>query len=835
MKHLLIGLCIVLLAPRGYAQQPDKPNVAEIYEAIQKLNFLGSVLYVAAHPDDENTQMISYFSNKVHARTAYLSITRGDGGQNLIGPQLREQLGVIRTEELLAARRIDGGEQFFTRANDFGYSKHPDETLALWEKDEVLKDVVSIMRKFKPDVIINRFDHRTPGTTHGHHTSSAMLSVDAFDKLNDPSFKAHGLYDTWEAKRLFFNTSPWFYGSQEKFDAADKSNLFSIDVGVYYPLLGKSNNEIAALSRSQHQSQGFGSTGSRGTRMDYVEFLKGSIPKDKTNIFDGIDTSWNRLEDGAGIGKILKRVEQNFDFTNPAASIPDLVKAYSLVQKLQDEHWKEIKIKELQGVISACAGLYLEAAATAQIAARGTTVKVNLEAINRSDYAIKLREIKAATLQPIRLDHRLQNNVIFEHQVDLTIPMSEAYTSPYWLHSTGSIGMYKVANPTYIGMPETPKKMTVQFVIDLDGVPIHFERPIVYKFNDPVKGEVYQPFEVVPAYTSAVKEDVTIFSDNTAKEMAVTVRSSVNNGHGKVVLQVPNSWEVEPTEISFSGLDKETERVVYFKVTPPAFQNSGEVKPVVFSDGKKFTEKRIDIDYDHIPKQTMIVPSKADVVRLDIEKRGQRIGYIQGAGDQVPTSLRQIGYTVIELKRDEITGANLQDFDAVVLGIRVYNVDETAQSYQPILHEYVKNGGTLIVQYNTNRGLKVKEVAPLPLTLSRDRVVEEDAEVEFLNPKHELLNRPNIIEKADFTGWVQERGLYFPNKWSDDYTPILGMHDHGEKQTKGSLLVATYGKGYFIYTGISFFRELPAGVPGAYKLFANMLSIGKSPSDNLKN
>jgi len=553
------------------------------------------------------------------------------------------------------------------------------------------------------------------------------------------------------------------------------------------------------------------------------------------SVFDGIDTSWSRIKGGATIGKMLRAVAQNFDFNHPEASIPALVQAYDLLLKLDDDHWKPIKLTELKNIISACAGLYLEAVAAEQTAARGTSVNLSIEAINRSGVPMKLQGIEFPEQSRTPINLPLENNIGIKQQHQLNIPKTAQLTAPYWLHEKGSIGMYKVNNPALIGRPETPKELSVRFELIINGVAVQFERPVVYKYNDPVKGEVYQPFEVVPAFTAAVNEDVTIFATKEAKKIAVTVRSSVENGQGVLRLNVPDSWQVAPIEIPFSELHKDAERVMTFTVQPPSFQSEGYIRPVVISDGLNYRARRIDIKYDHIPKQTMIVPSEAEVVRLNIVKKGQRIAYIQGAGDQVPTSLRQIGYSVIELKDDEITVANLQNFDAVVVGIRAYNVDDNAQHYQNELHTYVSQGGTLIVQYNTNRGLKVKEVAPLPLKLSRDRVVEEDAKVTFLSPKHEVLNQPNKMELADFEGWVQERGLYFPNEWSSDYTPILGMHDSGEKQTKGSLLIAKFGQGHFIYTGLSFFRELPAGVPGAYKLFANMVSIGKNSTEDLKN
>lgn len=833
MKKIVILLVFLLFLLPIRAQQPNKPNTAEIYESIKKLNFLGTVLYVAAHPDDENTRLISYFSNHVKARTGYLSITRGDGGQNLIGPELQELLGVIRTQELLAARRTDGGEQFFTRAKDFGYSKHPDETLAIWNKEEVLKDVVSIIRKFKPDVIINRFNHRTPGTTHGHHTSSAMLSFEAFDLVGDDNFKSHELYDSWQPKNLFFNTSWWFYGSQEKFEKADKSNLLSFDMGVYYPSQGLSNSEIASLSRSQHQSQGFGSTGSRGSEMEYIELLKGEMPK-SDNIFDGVDTSWNRVKGGKDIAIILNKVEQSYDFKNPANSISELLKAYQLIEGLPEGHWKSLKLPEIKNIIAACAGLYLEAVADESYASLKERLNVKIEAINRSDVSIQLKAVNLMTsfersveVQEFAQTKVLANNEKFNYSDSLYVPMEELMTSPYWLTSVSSLGMYKVLNTKMIGNPEALKNVTAVFSLIIDGQPIDIEKDIVYKYNDPVKGEVYQPFEILPEVTAKISNKVNIFADNSPKEIPVLIKSSRDNLSGSVNLCYPSDWKVSPDKIDFTIANKGGEKTVVFTVTPPSKQSEGLMSPMVTIDDKIYTQELININYDHIPKQSILMPSEAKLVRLDIKKKGNLIGYIQGAGDQVPTSLKQIGYKVEELNEDNINLKNLQKYDAIVLGIRLYNISSKAKFYQATLHKYVKNGGTLIVQYNTSRGLKVDRVAPFELKLSRDRVVEEDASVGFLSEKYGLLTTPNLINSKDFDGWIQERGLYFPDKWAKEFTPILAMNDKGESTKKGSLLIAKHGEGHFIYTGISFFRELPAGVPGAYKLFANILSVGK--------
>ena len=812
-----------------HAQQPAKPSAVELYNQIQKLNFLGSVLYIAAHPDDENTRLISYMSNEVKARTGYLSLTRGDGGQNLIGPELRELLGVIRTQELLEARKIDGGEQFFTRANDFGYSKIPDETLRIWNKNQVLEDMIFIIRKFKPDVIINRFDHRSPGTTHGHHTSSAMLSVELFNQVNDPAIYPNQLKYTslWQPKRLFFNTSWWFYGSQEKFKKADKSKLSNIDIGVYYPLLGKSNQEIAALSRSRHQSQGFGSTGTRGDDIDYLEIILGESPSDKNNVFEGIDTSWNRTKGGATIGTLLATVEKNFDFKNPAASIPKLVEAYSLIQKLEDEHWRTLKTNELKKIIFGCAGLYLEAVAETQSTTPESILKVKLEAVNRSGQAMTLKNILSKPESKVDFaSTRLENNKPFYQDIELVIPKTQEYTSPYWLKENGTVGMYTVSNQENIGIPDIIRTIKITFSIEINNVIIPFEREVIYKYNDEVLGEVYKPLDIVPLATSTIIDKVKIFDSNKTKKIGVKIKAGQDNCEGIAKLELAKDWKVSPEEIPFKINKKDGEVTVYFEVTPP--QNSDEItaSSYVIVNNKKEAFEQTLIQYPHIAQQQVLAKAEAKFIKLDIKTNSEKIAYIMGAGDEVPLYLAQMGYAVTVLKPEEITKENLKNFQVVVLGIRAYNTVEELAFKQQLLFDFVKEGHTMIVQYNTTGKLVTKELAPFPLKISRDRVTEEDAEVRFLAPTHSVLNYPNTITNKDFEGWVQEQGLYFPDEWDATFTPILSSNDLGEPAKNGSLLIAPYGKGYYIYTGLSFFRELPAGVPGAYRLLSNMISLG---------
>ncbi len=842
-KFLFISVCL-FFSSSLFAQTPKKKTSAEIYHSLQKLNFLGKALYIAAHPDDENTRLISYLSNHVKAKTAYLSLTRGDGGQNLIGPELRELLGVLRTQELLAARRVDGGEQFFTRANDFGYSKHPKETLKIWDKKEVLGDVVQRIRIFKPDVIINRFDHRSPGSTHGHHTSSAMLSFEAFDLASDQTAYPEQLIftETWKPKRLFFNTSWWFYGSREKFEKADKSTMLEMNVGVYYPVLGVSNNEIASWASSQHLCQGFGRLTSRGSENEYVEFLKGDFPEDKSNIFDGIKTTWSRLQGGDAIGKILNEIEANFNFTDPSEHLAELVSAHQLISALSDEHWRTIKLQEIEDLILSVSGLYLEAFSDTASTNPGNAIKINIETLNRSNTNIKLQSVSIRTLDAtaaIKPGLSLQNNKKEKFEIEFAVPEQANFTSPYWLNEKGSLGMYNVSNKQWIGKPETPAAFSARFEMAFDNYDITFAKPVIYKYARNDKGELYQPFEILPEATASFDDKVFIFADQQSKEIAVTIKAHKNNVKGEVQLCYSELWKVDQESKPFEITKKGDEQVLVFTLTPPDNENESYISPIIKINGKQITKELVNIAYDHIPMQSVLLPAEAKVVRLNIDRLGDNIGYIMGAGDDVPTSLKQIGYNVIIIDPSTIQEGDLDKFDAVVVGIRAYNVVKELQFKQRFLLDYVKGGGNMIVQYNTagRWDKQFTNIAPYELKLSRDRVTDENSEVSIIAKNHAVVNFPNTIVSKDFEGWVQERGLYFPNSWDEAFTPILAMNDEGETKKTGSLLVAPHGKGNYIYTGLSFFRELPAGVPGAYKLFANMLSLGKEKvkkSDNIK-
>ncbi len=827
-KNILIFIVSLLLFQTTQAQRPEKLNSSEIFQKIQKLNFLGSVLYVAAHPDDENTRLISYLSNTTKARTAYLSLTRGDGGQNLIGPELRESLGLIRTQELLEARKIDGGQQFFTRANDFGFSKHPDETLEIWNKEQVLSDMVWIIRKFRPDVIINRFDHRSPGTTHGHHTASALLSLETEALSGNPNQFPEQLkwVKPYTPKRFYFNTSWWFYGSKEKFEGADKSKLASINIGTYFSTLGKSNQEIAALSRSCHQSQGFGTTGTRGEEIEYLEFLKGEVPRNKANIFDGIDTTWKRVENGQAIGNLLKQVEQNFNFTNPSASIPDLIKAYQLIESLSDDYWKEIKKEEIKQCILACAGLYLDANTSVGEITPGSPLLVNLEIINRSDCTMELMQV--STFNTSKLDWNIptiEYNKNYTKTISIDVPKLQTYTSPYWINKDQTEGMYAVHNQELIGIPDVIRDFKVQFQLKIQGVLLTFDRNLVTKTNDEVKGEQFQPLSIIPDISLSFTEKVHFFSSHKEQKIQLKITSNIDNTKGNIRLEVPQNWNCLPTEIPFECAKKGEEHIVTFTVKPPKTNCESVFYAKAEVNGKSFDSQLNTIHYPHIYNQIIVKPTQTKAIKTDLKIGKQKIAYIMGAGDEVPKGLIQIGYTVQIIKPEDITTEKLLHFDVVITGIRAYNVLDKLAIKQKILFDFVHQGKRIIVQYNTNNDLVTSQLAPYSIKISKDRITNEKATVTFLAPNHPILNKPNKITNDDFLHWKQEQGLYYASEWDKAFTPIISANDKDETPKNSGILVANYGKGTYVYTSLSFFRELPEGVPGAYRLLANLISF----------
>jgi len=813
------------------AEAPQSMDSAQIRLALEKLNVLGRVLYIAAHPDDENTRLIAYWANGALYDAAYLSLTRGDGGQNLIGPELRDQLGVIRTQELLAARRIDHGRQFFTRANDFGFSKSPEETLRIWDREKILADVVWVIRKFRPDLVVTRFPTED-SDTHGHHTASARLAQEAFRAAADPKRFPEQLkfVQTWQPSRLLWNSWAAFR-AQSRNEPFDPTGLISLEAGGYQPLLGKSYPEIAAASRSMHKSQGFGVEIERGERKEYFKFLDGKPIENGGGIFDGIDTTWARVPNGLKVAAEINEVLKGYDATQPFASVPALLELRQALRALGDDSWATEKRSELDGIIAACLGLHLEAVTENPAAQPGENLTLQVEVINRSPQAVKFQSLRVLTSSEIMpVGKVLVPNEVFIQKSTVALPKDLPFSHPYWLRQSGTVGTYAVSDQTLIGRPENPPPFPVEATLQIGGQEITYSLEPRFRKVDRVAGEVSEPLVIAPPAFVELPRPVFVFGNKKAKTINVRVIASAEKFGGNVALEVPAGWKVEPVSIPVKLEGTDSEMSGTFQLTPPAAAGEGELRAAFVSDSgertKAFSRQRIE--YSHIEPQTLISPAQARLITGEIGNKAPLVGYVAGAGDAIPESLREIGSDVKVLADQDIKAANLARFDAVVLGVRAYNVHpERMSAWYPELLAYAKQGGVVILQYNTTPGPKPNEL-PYALRVSHDRVTDETAEVRILAPGHPVLNFPNKITAEDFSGWVQERGLYFPDQWDAAWTPILSSNDPGEPPRDGGLLVARCEKGWFVYTGYSWFRELPAGVLGAYRIFANMISLGHS-------
>ncbi len=811
-------------------QEAQRYNTAEIFHKMEKLNVVGSVLYVAAHPDDENTRLLSYLANEKKLHTTYISLTRGDGGQNLLGPEIGPVMGVLRTQELLEARKIEGTHQLFTRANDFGFSKNGEETMEIWDADGVTADVVWALRTTRPDVIINRFDHRTSGSTHGHHTASALIAIDAFDKAGNKNQYPEQLKytDIWQPQRLFYNTSWWAFGSQEAFDKADKTNYVTQEIGVYYPYLGESNSDIGARSRSMHKCQGFGSTGSRGSALEYLESIKGDLPISKNDILEGINTSWTRLKGGDKVKKLIETLLANYDFKNPEKSVPQLAKIYEAIGQIEDTFWKKIKQAEIVELLLACGAVFTEARTFTHKVAPGDLLNLEIEFSQDRPSDIKLIDITGLdqTFNKTNSESKITDVLFWKKEV--TVPSETPYTLPYWLWKKGTLGMLNVTRQEDVCKPLTDKVLKFLFTIDINGIKIPFEKELVHKYNDTKRGATYRPLEVIPALSINPQTNVIIFADNTPQTVTVGLHAWSNDIKGTLSIPTPKGWKISPEKIDFSFDKKDVTQDFIFTMTPPDDAQEITITPVATVGDKKYDGTLIDISYEHIPYQVVRMPADIKVARLNIKNHTQKIAYIMGAGDDIPQSLRNIGCQVDVVKADQLTSNFLKDYGALIMGVRAYNTLPELKHKQDIIFDFISNGGNVLVQYNVNRGLVTPDFSPYPITLSRKRVTEENSEVRIINPNHPALNLPNKITSKTFEGWVQERGLYYPEKWDEKFSSLISSNDKNEEPLDGSILIAPYGKGHFIYTGISFFRQLPAGVSGAYLLFANLISMGKN-------
>ena len=815
MKKVLFWLFSCVLATSSIAQ-----SSSEIFHEVKKFNSFKSALYMAAHPDDENTRVIAWLENGELARTGYLSLTRGDGGQNLIGKELGPELGILRTQELLAARRIDGGDQFFTRAVDFGYSKSADESFEKWNREDILYDAVWVIRKFQPDVIITRFPPDRRGG-HGHHTASAMLAIEAFEKAGDPNVFPDQLNDVqaWQPKAVYWNASTWW---NRKLDSLARNNedYIMADIGGYDELLGVSYNELGTMARSQHKCQGFGVRIERGERMEYFQWLAGN--KLESSFFENSERSWRSLGGDGYLDSLTASLEQNYDFNDPSASLGTLIEIQNTLANLAPSTWTEAKRRECKKLIKEIAGLHVEVLTADYSTLSGENVNTTVEVLNRGKKPLKLISIRlnagGETVTNFESTD-LPINIMVSNEMKVDTQTED--WNPYWLNKPFTT-QYMIDDLSVLGKPENDPMLMATLTLELDGQKFEVDAPAEYKWSDRVKGEMKRPVVNTPEIATTFLEKSFVFTSEEEKEISVRVKNYGVKGVQKIGLATPEGWEVTPTEIEVNFESKYEEQIVAFTVVSPKKNSKGEVSITV--NGKP--SKRIEeIMYDHIPAQLVFLPANATLLNLVIDIEEGKVGYVEGAGDQVGLAIEQMGYEVVYLSKEDLSTQDLNQYQAIITGIRAYNVHPWLMDFHSRFMDYVKQGGNFIIQYNTrSRSYNTDKMGPYPFKISRDRVSEEDAIVSFIDPKHGLLNEPNKIRTEDFDGWVQERGLYFANEWDNKYETLFSWNDKGESPKMGALIYAPYGEGSFVYTGISFFRELPAGVPGAFKLLANLIS-----------
>jgi LmbE family N-acetylglucosaminyl deacetylase len=808
-----------------WAQAPELWPSSKILHELNRYNTLGSVLYIAAHPDDENTRLISWLVGERKLRTAYVSLTRGDGGQNLIGKEQGPLLGLIRTQELLAARRVDGAEQYFTRAYDFGYSKNPEETLAIWNQDSILADLVALIRQLQPDVIICRFPTTGEGG-HGHHTASAILGQLAFEKAADANYKVASGQGPWQAKSIFWNT--YSFGTV---NTTSEDQLW-LDAGTFNPLLGKSYGEIASLSRSQHKSQGFGTAAQRGPVKEY--FLQWGGEPVRKDIVEHVDISWNLIPGAEGIPNLIEEAIRSFNPMLPSDMLPLLLKARSELKKIQALHQDHpqvkrcmpYKLQQLEELIFQAAGLWLSASVTESSVVPGDSISVRFDFIHQSNQAIELKEalLDGTQLMP---SEAAPANSLKSKTVRLKLQDDRPYTSPYWLEKGISNGRFSPLADIHGLASDIPQLPKAKAVIMIEGQEFEVNLPLKHRFVNPVDGEIFQPVMVLPPVTLQWSEQVRVFSEMSSAELRMQVKSQLRQQQGEIRLQVPDGWQVETVSGSpqFNLEAKGDVAQWVIKIQPKANAQASVLKAMAVINGKEYAYSLEVLDYPHIPRQSILKAAELKLVPLQMKTEAKHIGYVAGAGDDIPLALQQLGYKVTEISEANFERIPTLQLDAIITGIRAYNNHTWLNDAYPVLMQFIADGGCLLVQYNTNNrlGPLVAKMSPYDLEITRDRVTVEGAPVTFLMPKHRVMTYPNQLGSQDFENWVQERGIYFAGKTAPEFEALFSMNDPGEQALNGSTVMAKYGKGTFIYTGLSLFRQLPAGVPGAYRLLVNLL------------
>lgn len=795
---------------------------------IERLQRLGSVLMIGAHPDDEYTALLAYMARGAKYRTAYLSLTRGEGGQNLIGPEQGEAMGLIRTHELLAARRIDGAEQFFTRAIDFGFSKTAEEALKKWGREEVLADVVLTIRRFRPDAIVLVFSG-TPRDGHGQHQASAILGKEAFFAAADPNRFPEQLKDVqpWKAKRVY--QSRYAFNAAMQREIAAIPDRIVVDAGRYDPRLGMSFAELAGASRSMHRSQAMGSGQPKGAAPVSLTWVAGD--RAAKDLFEGVDTTWRRVTGGEAVDAAIQKAHEDFRLEAPERAIPALLEARRKMAAI-DDAWARRKKQEVEDMILGAAGIWLDASAARPVATPRGRVSIKATAVNRSAAAVSITGFQIESVAGIEDRSvpvgELKTDRPVEWTVEELLTPAQPLSQPYWLREAGSDTMYKMTDLALRGAPEQPAALRARFRLRFGDQEIEAVRPVEHRYVDPARGELTRPLAVAPAVAVDFGESSLLFASGAPRQIRVQLRANQAGMKGTARLEAPAGWTVTPATRGFR-LDQEGSlEVVTFEVVPGA--GAGELRAVAETAEGKFRHGMRTLGYEHIPPVSVFPEAKIRVARTDVKVLSKSVGYVAGAGDRIPEALRQLGVEVTLLSPADLAGADLGRFDAIVTGVRAFNVRKDLEANVQRLFDYVAAGGTMIVQYNTvdfRSGTGPAKAGPYKIEFGNGRVTVEEAPLKPVNADHPLLREPNRIEPADYEGWVQERGLYFASNWDAKYEPLWETSDPGERPMRGATLYARHGKGVYIFTAISWFRQLPAGVPGATRIFANFLSASK--------
>ena len=870
--HRASRFTLLLMALWGGTWLPAVAQVTAIYDQgnnalvrqLERLQTTASVLHTGAHPDDEDSALVAYHARGLNARTAYLSLTRGSGGQNIIGAEQSDALGVIRTEELLQARRLDGAQQFFTRANDFGFSKYRTEASRVWPENELLDDMVRSIRTFRPDVIVSRWNG-SPTDGHGHHQFSGYLTPLAIEAAADasqfPGQIAEGL-QTWQVQRLFV-------GLRSTPDAADGSTL-SINTGQYDPIAGKSFFEIGMQGRSQQKTQQMGSLELRGSQLSLLQLSSSSFDTSvvQQSVFDGIDTTIGglfRFESSPSpvFSELVLELEagnqallDEFDAFDPGALIPDLVRGSELAERARDaaqspetQRLLDEKVTEFDTAIVLAAGVRMDALIEKETLVPGSTPVVAVRSFMTDDSPARVLSarvdvpenwtVAASQRQELANEagNRRQDSAVVEAYFLVQVPPEARLTQPYWLEQPREVAAYDWSEAgSDKNLAFAAPILTATAVLEIAGREISVTREVEYRQLDRIRGEVRRRIDVVPKVSVEPATDLVVIPVSTSSEpieLLLTVRNnSADSVRGTAQFSVPPGWTLEPSFTEFTLEPAPATSTLSFQVTMPDSLQAGEyqLSASAVIDGTVYQQAMQEIAYPHISTHRTYSEAATEFEVVDVSVADVNVGYLMGSGDVVPESLRRLGVNVSLLSDAELTTGDLSQFDVIVVGIRASQTRDAYVANNQRLLSFTEQGGTLIVQYQ-QPDFAEKNLAPFNVTMdSNIRVVDETAPITILDPNHPVFSFPNQITAEDFDGWVQERNNYnFTSFDREQYVPLTEAHDEGEPPSEGAMLYARIGRGHYVYTAYSWFRQLPNGVPGAYRLFANLLSLPKFP------